>query len=65
MNHGPMTIGYLLEIPVFLAVGFLIGLMVDRQEHYRRGLEVQAETLDGRFCSKSKCKVFEQIVCAN
>jgi hypothetical protein len=24
-----------------------------------------AETLDGRFCSKSKCKVFEQIVCAN
>ena len=45
VDHGPLTIGYLLEIPVFLAVGFLIGLMVDRQEHYRRGLEVQAETL--------------------
>jgi signal transduction histidine kinase len=45
VNHGSMTIGYVLEIPVFLAVGFLIGLMVDRQEHYRRGLEVQAETL--------------------
>ena len=45
VDHGPLTIGYLLEIPVFLAVGFLIGLMVDRQEHYRRGLEVQTETL--------------------
>jgi len=45
VDHGPLTIGYLLEIPVFLVVGFLIGLMVDRQEHYRRGLEVQAETL--------------------
>src|SRR5574341_442361 len=45
VNHGPMTIGYLLEIPVFLVVGLLIGLMVDRQEHYRRGLEIQAETL--------------------
>lgn len=45
VDHGGMTIGYLLEIPVFLAVGFLIGLMVDRQEHYRRGLVVQAETL--------------------
>jgi len=45
VDHGGMTIGYLLEIPVFLAVGVLIGLMVDRQEHYRRGLEVQAETL--------------------
>ena len=45
VDHGTMTIGYLLEIPVFLAVGLLIGLMVDRQEHYRRGLEVQAETL--------------------
>ena len=43
--HGPLTIGYLLEIPIFLAVGLLIGLMVDRQEHYRRGLEIQAETL--------------------
>jgi signal transduction histidine kinase len=43
--HGPMTIGYLLEIPIFLAVGLLIGLVVDRQEHYRRGLEIQAETL--------------------
>jgi signal transduction histidine kinase len=45
VDHGAMTIGYLLEIPVFLAVGMLIGLIVDRQEHYRRGLEVQAETL--------------------
>jgi hypothetical protein len=27
--------------------------------------KVKAETLDGRFCSKSKCKVFDQIVCAN
>ncbi|HWT80758.1 MAG TPA: histidine kinase dimerization/phospho-acceptor domain-containing protein, partial [Candidatus Methylomirabilis sp.] len=45
VNHGPLTIGYLLEIPIFLAVGLLIGLMVDRQEHYRRGLEIQAETL--------------------
>ena len=27
--------------------------------------KVKAETLDGQFCSKSKCKVFEQIVCAN
>jgi signal transduction histidine kinase len=43
--HGHMTIGYLLEIPIFLAVGLLIGLVVDRQEHYRRGLEIQAETL--------------------
>jgi signal transduction histidine kinase len=45
VDHGPMTIGYLLEIPVFLAVGLLIGLVVDRREHYRRGLEIQAETL--------------------
>jgi hypothetical protein len=27
--------------------------------------KVKAETLDGRFCSKNKCKVFEQIICAN
>lgn len=27
--------------------------------------KVKAETLDGRFCSKSKCKVFEAISCAN
>jgi hypothetical protein len=27
--------------------------------------KVKAETLDGRFCSRSKCKVFDQIVCAN
>ena len=27
--------------------------------------KVKAETLDGRFCSKKKCKVFDQIVCAN
>lgn len=26
---------------------------------------VKAETLDGRFCSKKKCKVFEHILCAN
>jgi len=45
VDHGALTIGYLLEIPIFVAVGFLIGLMVDRQNHYRRGLEVQAETL--------------------
>src|SRR3989337_2188883 len=45
VDHGGMASGYLREIPVFLAVGVLIGLMVDRQEHYRRGLEVQAETL--------------------
>jgi len=25
--------------------------------------KVKAETLDGGFCSKSKCKVFDQIVC--
>ena len=25
----------------------------------------KAETLDGRYCSKKKCKVFEQIICAN
>ncbi len=45
VDHGVLTISYLLEIPIFVAVGFLIGLMVDRQNHYRRGLEVQAETL--------------------
>ena len=27
--------------------------------------KVKAETLDGRFCSKKKCKVFEAISCAN
>ncbi|MEZ5830470.1 MAG: PQQ-binding-like beta-propeller repeat protein [Dongiaceae bacterium] len=27
--------------------------------------KVKAETLDGRFCSKNKCKVFDQINCAN
>ncbi len=27
--------------------------------------KVKAETLDGRFCSKKKCKVFDRIVCAN
>jgi hypothetical protein len=27
--------------------------------------KVKAETLDGRHCSKKKCKVFEQIICAN
>jgi signal transduction histidine kinase len=45
VEHGLMTIGYLLEIPILIAVGLLVGLMVDRQEHYRRGLEIQTETL--------------------
>jgi hypothetical protein len=27
--------------------------------------KVKAETLDGRFCSKNKCKVFDEINCAN
>jgi hypothetical protein len=27
--------------------------------------KVKAETLDGHFCSKNKCKVFDEIVCAN
>jgi hypothetical protein len=27
--------------------------------------KVRAETLDGRFCSKNKCKVFDTIDCAN
>ncbi len=46
VNHGPMTTGYLLEIPIFLAVGALTGLFVDRQAQYRHGLEQQAETLE-------------------
>ncbi len=45
VDHGRMTLSYLLEIPIFLAVGLLTGLMVEHQEQYRRGLEVQAETL--------------------
>ena len=45
VDHGPLTFGYLLEIPVFLGVGLLTGLIVDRQAQYRRGLEGQAETL--------------------
>jgi signal transduction histidine kinase len=45
VNHGPMTTGYLLEIPIFFAVGLLTGLFVDRQEAFRRGLEAQAKTL--------------------
>jgi len=45
VQHGPLTFGYLLEIPVFLGVGLLTGLIVDRQARYRRGLEGQAETL--------------------
>jgi signal transduction histidine kinase len=45
VNHGNLTFGYLLEIPVFLGVGLLAGLVVDRQAQYRRGLEAQAETL--------------------
>jgi hypothetical protein len=27
--------------------------------------KVKAENLDGQYCSKKKCKVFEQIICAN
>ena len=27
--------------------------------------KVKAETLDGLYCSRNKCKVFEQIICAN
>jgi signal transduction histidine kinase len=46
VDHGAMTTGYLLEIPIFLAVGGLTGLIVDRQAQYRRGLERQAETLE-------------------
>jgi signal transduction histidine kinase len=45
VQHGPLTASYLLEIPVFFGVGLLTGLIVDRQEYYRRGLEGQAETL--------------------
>ena len=45
VNHGDLTVGYLLEIPVFLGVGLLTGLIVERQAQYRRGLEAQAETL--------------------
>jgi signal transduction histidine kinase len=45
VDHGPLTFGYLLEIPVFVGVGLLTGLIVDRQAQYRRGLEGQAETL--------------------
>jgi signal transduction histidine kinase len=45
VDHGYLTVGYLLEIPVFLGVGLLTGLIVDRHAQYRRGLEAQAETL--------------------
>ena len=45
VNHGTLTFGYLLEIPVFLGVGLLTGLIVERQAQYRQGLEAQAETL--------------------
>jgi signal transduction histidine kinase len=45
VEHGLLTFGYVLEVPIFFAVGLLTGLIADRQEHYRRGLEVQAETL--------------------
>ncbi|NJO33133.1 MAG: PQQ-like beta-propeller repeat protein [Rhodospirillales bacterium] len=37
----------------------------DAKDHDVDSKKVKAETLDGRYCSKSKCKVFEQIVCAN
>ena len=29
------------------------------------GRKVRAETLDGQFCSKNKCKVFDSIGCEN
>jgi len=45
VDHGRLTFGYLLETPVFLGVGILTGLIVDRQMQFRRGLEAQAETL--------------------
>jgi two-component system, NtrC family, sensor histidine kinase HydH len=45
VSHGALTIGYLLEIPVFFGVAVLTGLIVERQAQYRRGLEAQAETL--------------------
>lgn len=45
VSHGQMTIGYLLEIPIFFAVGLLTGLIVDQQDAHRRGLEAHAETL--------------------
>jgi two-component system, NtrC family, sensor histidine kinase HydH len=45
VDHGNLTFGYLLEIPVFLGVGLLTGLIVERQTQYRQGLEAQAETL--------------------
>lgn len=45
VDHGILTAGYLFEIPVFLGVGFLTGLVADRQAEYRRGLEQQTETL--------------------
>ncbi len=45
VNHGTLTTGYLLEIPVFLSVGLLTGLITDREGKYRRGLESQAASL--------------------
>jgi len=45
VSHGAMTSGYLLEIPVFLGVGILTGLIADREQEYRRGLETQAASL--------------------
>jgi hypothetical protein len=37
----------------------------DAKDHDVDSETVTAETLDGRYCTKKKCKVFEQIVCAN
>lgn len=45
VNHGALTTGYLLEIPVFVGVGLLTGLITDREGEYRRGLEGQAASL--------------------
>jgi len=44
-GHDARLAGYLLEIPVFLGVGFLTGLITDRERDYRRGIEGQAASL--------------------
>jgi len=35
----------------------------DAKDHDVDNETVKAETLDGRYCSKKKCKVFDEIVC--
>lgn len=44
-SHGTLAVGYFLEIPVFLGVGLLTGLITEREREYRRGLEGQAASL--------------------